>query len=121
MRRWPRRAERSCRLDAYRAYEQATTLYYRNVRTILDGCFPGIDLAEQMRMVWITDAYLCSAPVEGGSVPAASWRTCAHDYLLPRLALLRDRAIVVLGRKAQARVAAFDGEVLAAGSVAPPA
>jgi hypothetical protein len=56
-------------------------------------------LARQLRKTWITEAYLCSARVEGGHVRALSERTCAHDYLLRQLRLLRDRAIVALGGK----------------------
>jgi uracil-DNA glycosylase len=61
-----------------------------------------------MRRTWITESYLCSAPVEGRNVRAASWRTCARNYLLPQLELLKDRAIVALGKtKAQPRIEAL--------------
>jgi len=111
--------ERCCE-KVYQHFEEPATLYHRNVRKILDACFPSHGFAEQMRKAWIVEAYLCSAPTEGGNVPATSWRTCARDYLVPQLEILRDRAIVALGRKAQQRVRAFDGPVLVAGAVSPP-
>ena len=89
-----------CAEEAYRDFEGMANPFHRNIRSILDECFPGLDFLHQMRRTWITDAYLCSAPVEAGNVPAASWKTCARSYLLPQLRLLEDRAIVALGRKA---------------------
>jgi len=65
--------ERCCE-KVYQHFEEPATLYHRNVRKILDACFPGLGFAEQMRRAWITDAYLCSAPVEGGNVPGADHR-----------------------------------------------
>jgi Uracil DNA glycosylase superfamily len=111
--------ERCCE-KVYRYFDPPATLYHRNMRRIIDSCYPGLDFEEQLAKTWITDAYLCSAPVEGGSVRAASWRACATDYLRPQLELLRGRVVVALGRKAQQRVDSFEGPVLNAGSVAPP-
>jgi hypothetical protein len=109
-----------CAEKVYGMFDPPATLFHRNIRTILDACFPKFDFSQQMRRTWITDAYLCSAPEEGGSVRAASWRTCSRNYLLPQLRLLRDRKIVALGRKAEQRMRGFDGPFLYAGAVAPP-
>ena len=98
-----------------------TTLFHKNIRRILDSCWPQVTLEDQLRKTWFVDTYLCSARVEGGTVPAKSWRRCGIDYLGPQLRLLSDRAIVALGRKAQKRTqAAFDGKFLGVGSAAPP-
>jgi len=104
----------------YRIFDQQSTVYHQNMRRILNACFPGLAFSDQMRKTWIADAYLCSAPKEGGNVPAASWRTSARDYLMPQLQLLRDRVIVALGSKAQQRLKVYDGQFLRAGSAAPP-
>jgi hypothetical protein len=104
-----------CVEEAYRDFDQMANPFHREIRRILDECFPNLDFSQQMRRTWITDAYLCSARVEGGHVPAVSWRTCARDYLLPQLRLLKDRAIVALGGKAKDRMAdtgEFDGRFL---------
>lgn len=104
---------------AFEQYERRTDLIHRNMRGILDRCWPGQILREQLRKTWISETYLCSAVREGGSVPAASWRTCAKDYLGPQLRLLADRVVVVLGKKAQQRAADFPF-VHKAGAVSPP-
>ena len=108
-----------------RDFERAVNPFHRNIRWILDLCFPDIDFSQQMRRTWITESYLCSARVESGPIPARSWRTCARDYLLPQLKLLEDRAIVALGWKARERIRAlqrkrtFGGSFLEAKAASP--
>ena len=104
---------------AFEQYDRRTDLIHRNLRGILDRCWPGQTLREQLRKTWITETYLCSAVREGGSVPAASWRACARDYLGPQLRLLPGRVVVALGKKAQQRAAGFPF-VYKAGAVSPP-
>jgi hypothetical protein len=104
---------------AFQQYERRTDLIHRNVRGILDRCWPGLTLRDQFRKTWISETYLCSAVREGGSVPAASWRVCVNDYLSPQLRLLPDRVVVALGKKAQQRAASFPF-VHKAGAVSPP-
>jgi hypothetical protein len=110
-----------CAERVYRIFAQRHDLFHRNIRSILDLCFPDLDFCQQLRRTWITESYLCSAPVEGRHVPVASSRTCAHDYLLPQLELLKDRAIVALGKtKAQPRMQALGIRFLPASSAARP-
>jgi hypothetical protein len=116
-----------CAKKAYRDFDQAyrdsdrNKDFHRNIRRwILDKCFPNLDFSHQMRRTWITESYLCSAQVEGGNVRAVSWRTCARNYLLPQLWLLKDRTIVALGQKAQQRMQGFDGPFLRMPAAGPP-
>lgn len=57
-------------------------------------------------------------------MPAASTRVCARTYLKPQLELLKDRAIVACGRKAQERIRAIGlvpgRDFLPVGAIAPP-
>jgi len=39
--------------------------FAQNVRLILTMAWPGAEVREQMRRTWVTNAVLCSAPVEG--------------------------------------------------------
>jgi hypothetical protein len=95
--------------------------FVRNLRRILDDCWPDLSLDDQLRRTWITESYLCSAPRESGPVPQASWSVCGRDYLAPQLSLLADRAVVVCGVKACKRVEAlgFRGS-FAVPAIAPP-
>ncbi|CBL46706.1 Hypothetical protein HDN1F_31320 [gamma proteobacterium HdN1] len=69
----------------------------------------------------MTESVLCSAPKEGGRVPAAVCRECGSRYLLKQLELLPHALVVALGSKARDRlrmlgITAF----LEVHSVAPP-
>lgn len=57
------------------AYKYATDCFkngrdqfHRNVRAILNKCWPESTFEEQMRKVWLTDSVLCSARIECGQV-----------------------------------------------------
>lgn len=113
------RLERGC-ASAFRFFQLAAEQYPRNVRRILDACWPRMELADQLRKSWITESFLCSAPTEGGHVPAVASRCCVRDYLRPQIELLRGRAIVACGAKARDRVAGSGFEVLDVGALAPP-
>ncbi len=93
------------------SYERSATRFHANMRSILDLLFPGTGLAEQLRKAWIAETYLCSAPVEGGRVPAAAERACAGRFLARQLRLLSGRPVVALGDKAQRRVRRLVREV----------
>jgi hypothetical protein len=109
-----------CAETVYRIFDRRRDLFHRNIRWILDLCFPDLVFSQQLRRTWITESYLCSAQREGGHVAVASSSKCAHDYLLPQLVLLKDRAIVALGKKAQLRVQALGIQFLPASAAAPP-
>jgi hypothetical protein len=92
-----------------------------NFRQVLRNCWPGLTPYDQMRRTWKAESYLCSAPLESGSVPQKSWSVCGRDYLTPQLELLADRAIIACGRKAQNRLTAVGfTRFLAVPAIAPP-
>jgi len=111
--------------SAYRyaifAFESGKNQFHRNVRAILDTCWPALSFEAQMKKVWMTESVLCSAPKEGGSVTAAATRECGVRYLTAQLALLPQALVVALGGKAQNRLRAIGiTDFLAASAVAPP-
>jgi hypothetical protein len=105
---------------AYSCFKTGTDLFHRNVRRVLDLCFPGRDFDEQLRMTWITDSVLCSAVVEGGSVRAAVTRACRDRYLGAQLNLFPDAVVAALGSKARDRMRGLPREFVEASAVAPP-
>ena len=80
------------------------TPFHRNLRRILDFCWPGCTLDEQLQKTWITPTVLCSASISGGPVPSVVENACAKRYLLPQLQLLPDAFVLALGGKAGARL-----------------
>lgn len=105
---------------AYRCFQTGKDPFHRNVRLILDLCFPGTDFEEQMRFAWITDSVLCSARVESGPVPAIAARSCRSLYLERELELMPNAIVAALGRKAHSRLAGYKREVLSGFAAAPP-
>lgn len=102
-------------------YEQGDNAFYRNVRTILELCFPGDSFEAKMRKVWLTESLLCSAHVVGGPVAAPCWRECTRRYLAPQLALFPNALVVALGRRATERLCQSGlGPFMCAASPAPP-
>ena len=104
---------------AFRCFRDGKDLFHRNVRTILDMCFPGLPFEAQMEVTWITDSVLCSARVECGGVPASVSHECRTRFLQPQLALFPNAVVAALGRKAQDRLRGVPG-VIPAVAAAPP-
>ncbi|MCP2067584.1 UNVERIFIED_ORG: hypothetical protein J2Y84_002910 [Pseudomonas reinekei] len=104
----------------YQCMKNGTDLFHRNVRYILDLCFPEEPFDCQLRKTWMTESLLCSAPKEGGSVKASAWRACSACYLNPQLELLSQALVVALGSKAQSRLKSIGIPFFAAGAAAPP-
>lgn len=110
------------------AYSRATLgfgtgrdLFHRNVRSILDLCWPGISFESQMKKAWLTDSVLCSARTEGGGVSKRASRACGNRYLLQQLAKFPNALVVGLGRKAQSRLDDIGvANFLRVGAAAPP-
>ncbi|KAB0496754.1 hypothetical protein EIY72_11315 [Pseudomonas vancouverensis] len=100
--------------------KHGTDLIHRNVRTILDLCFPDEPFDDQLRKTWMTESLLCSAPEEGKSVKSTAWRACSSCYLKPQLDLLSKAFIVALGLKAQQRLRSVGLTFFAAGAASPP-
>jgi hypothetical protein len=104
---------------AYTCFRDGKDLFHRNIRHILDTCFPSQRFDHQLRRVWITDSVKCSARKEGGSVPAAVARECRDRFLMRELALFPDAVVVALGKKAAVRLVGVP-EVVCVGAAAPP-
>lgn len=85
----------------YRQMEARFSQYHANVRAVLDLCWPGLDLRNQMIRTWITESVLCSAPVTTGPAPHAPH--CGTEYLAAQLAIFPNTPVIALGRKAQQR------------------
>ncbi len=78
--------------------------FHRNLRVILDLCWPDLRLHEQLVRTWITPAVLCSARVSGGAVPRSVESACATRYLSRELQAFPRAFVVALGGKAAARL-----------------
>lgn len=104
-----------------RDFETGRDQFHRNMRSILDACWPGILLDLQMRKVWMIESVLCSAPKEGGPVHGSVTKECGRRYLLPQLRLLPHALVVALGSKAKNRLQAIGYlDFISVAAVAPP-
>lgn len=105
------------------AFRDGKDQFHRNVRKILDMCWPGVQFEQQTRKVWLTESVLCSARVEGGRVSQIASRACGQRYLLPQLKLFPNALVVALGGKARDRLRSLgmsQDAFLAVYAVAPP-
>jgi len=103
------------------AFRSGKDLFHRNVRNILDECWPDETFDQQMRKVWLTESVLCSAKAEGAHVRQSVSMACGRQYLLAQLALFPQALIVALGSKARDRLTALDvRDFMKAHAVAPP-
>lgn len=100
-------------------FANGTDQFHRNVRFILDQCWPRLSFDDQMKCTWITESVLCSAMIEGGSVPKPSASECRRRYLEEQLRLLSNAHIIALGSKAQQRLQGISN-VINAFAAAPP-
>jgi hypothetical protein len=104
---------------AYKCFRDGTDLFHRNIRRIIDLCWPGESFDDQLRKVWLVDSVLCSASVESGPVSLAAERECRARYLERQIALFPDALVVALGSKAYRRLRGVPG-ILKAFAAAPP-
>nr|CUV31747.1 conserved protein of unknown function [Ralstonia solanacearum] len=111
----------SVNIYAWECFATGKDLFHRNVKDLLDLCWPGSSFEAHMRKTWITDSVLCSAPKECGPVPGIMEEECAARFLVPQLSQFPDALVVALGRKAERRIrrAGIKGFEYAY-SVAPP-
>lgn len=108
-----------------RSLVEGKDLFHRNLRSIMDLCFPEAEVETQLRRTWITESVLCSADEEGGHVSAKVCRACGSRYLRRQLDLFSDPVIGALGNKAQKRLRKHvpgigRGDFVEGYSVAPP-
>ena len=78
-------------------YLQAGGQGHKNVRRLIERCFPGLSLEGAMRKVWITESVLCSAPFPGAKIEPRIERFCAERYLLDQLRLFPSATIAAMG------------------------
>ncbi len=104
---------------AYKCFRDGTDLFHRNIRRILDLCWPGEGFDEHLRKTWLVDSVLCSARIEGGRIASAAARECRSRYFERQLLLFPDATVVALGNKAYDRLARIPG-VRKAFAAAPP-
>ena len=114
----PVAALESAFLYAYQCFGNGKDQFHRNVRTILDLCWPGEGFDSQMRKTWITESVQCSAQKEGGSVRAPVGAMCRSRYLDEQLRLFPSAVVAALGSKAAKRLAGRD--FIPAFAAAPP-
>ena len=88
--------EQTCEYT-FGAIKRGTDRFHNRLKLLLDLLFPQLGLEDQLRKVWITQTYLCSAPTESGAVPRGAENECASRYLSKQLKLLRGRPILALG------------------------
>ena len=101
-------------------FENGKDPFHRNVRAILNDCWPDLPFHEQLRHTWITESVLCSASVECGSVPPSVRQACVGRYLARQLDVLPNAIVVAAGGKAHERMRRLPRRFLRVGSVAPP-
>ena len=104
---------------AHDSFSNGRDAFHKNVRTVMDLCWPGLSYDEQMRRTWITESVLCSADRECGPVPPAVERECRKRYLERQLALLSPALVVAFGLKARQRMRGIR-DFHSASAVAPP-
>ncbi len=104
---------------AYLCFRDGKDQFHRNVRKILDLCFPDLTFDQQMHVCWITESVLCSAKSEGARVPKAVADECRRRHLEPQLREFPNAAIVALGSKAAGRMKGWNN-VITAIAAAPP-
>jgi hypothetical protein len=104
----------------YDCYESGKDQFHRNIRRILDQCWPGLPFIEQMRRTWITESTLCSAVVEGGRMPPTVNRFCVDSYLAFQLTLLPHAVIAAVGGKARDRIRHLKRDFISVAAAAPP-
>ena len=102
----------------YKCIRDGKDQYHRNIRVILDLCFPGQGFDEQMRRTWMTESVLCSAPKEGGGVRSAVGKACRSRYLERQLSMFPNAVVAALGSKARSRLKGLS--FIAAKAAAPP-
>ncbi|RQX88313.1 hypothetical protein DF112_34565 [Burkholderia stagnalis] len=106
---------------AWECFANGEDQFHRNVRGLLNLCWPRLTFEDQMRKTWITDSVLCSASKECGPVPREMEQACAAQFLVPQLRQFPGALVVALGKKADRRLrrAGVTGFEYAY-SVAPP-
>jgi hypothetical protein len=78
--------------------------FHRNLKTILQLCWPRYSLDMRLERTWITSSVLCSARQSGGKIPAEIERICVDTYLRREIDLFPKAFVLALGAKAKRRL-----------------
>jgi hypothetical protein len=106
---------------AARCVETGKDQFHRNLRLVMDMCWPSLSFDQQMRRTWITDSVLCSATKEGAQVARDVELACGRRFLRPQLDLFPSAMVGALGGKAAGRLERLGlRRFHRAHSVAPP-
>lgn len=108
--------------------DNRTGQFHKNVRHILDMCFPKTKFEDQLKKVWFTESVLCSAKVTTHPIDRAAEDECGDRYLSKQLVLFPNAVIAALGSKAYRRIqrlelkdsAGNDRVIIKAYAAAPP-
>ncbi len=113
--------EQACEYT-FKVLSEGTDLFHRNLKYVINRLFPGLPLRDQLRKVWITESYLCSAPSETGPVLRIAEKECASRYLAQQLELFDGLPVIALGGKAYNRAKRVPGvrNLKKAYAVGPP-
>jgi hypothetical protein len=107
--------------DANNSFRTGRDLFHRNVRRILNLCWPFLSFDDQMRRTWLTESVLCSARKTTGPVSKNASLACGNRYLRPQLAVFRNALLVALGVKAAHRLRQLEvHDFIEAFAVGPP-
>ena len=110
------------------AHDLRTGLFHKNVRVILENCFPGLSFEDKLKRVWFTESVLCSAEKTTLPIDRAAEDECAERYLRKQLLLFPTAVIAALGNKAWQRIERMqrnhnettDLKIIKAYAAAPP-
>jgi hypothetical protein len=92
--------------------------FQRNVRHLLDLCWPDTPFDKQLRAVWLTQSVLCTPRKQ---VSRRVCETCGERYLRAQLALFPNALVVALGNDPRDRLRAIGvTDFLAVAAVGPP-
>jgi len=108
----------SCARDFF---EKGIDVMHKNVRFVMELCWPGMTFDEQMKKCLFTESVLCSAAVESGPISRNIEKECVRRYFFPLLKLVPNAKVIAFGNKAQKRLA--NGgytDYIPARAVAPP-
>jgi hypothetical protein len=82
--------------------------FHGNMRAILKGIYPDDTWTAIFRKVWITEAVLCQAKINGAQIPRDCEMTCAEKYLTRQIDVIRagrnSAKVIALGDKAYRRL-----------------
>jgi hypothetical protein len=80
--------------------------FHRNLRRILDLCWPNLPFEEQLKRTWVTDAVLCTAKKVSrhGAIDRRVEDECVKRYLAPQIESLPRAFVIALGGKAEMRM-----------------